>query len=291
MSTGNEKGREVFEKLLDLQRAMGMVHHKKMMERGPAADPMRGRGRIIALLKLKDGVPTREMAQILGIRVSSLNEVLAKLEKDGLVTRTASEEDRRVMLVRLTEKGREEQQGERFGDKLFAGFDEGELDAFGASLDKALANAEAELGEDAQAILEEERRRREEFFGHHGAPGWGRGEMHGHGHGPGAGPHPHGGFGDEGRGHGWGAGPHLCGEEGEHPHHGSGHGHGHARAHGHGRGHGCSCRFGAEGGHGPAEARFRHSPGGAGAGCRGFERGICSHECVEDPHACGARLA
>lgn len=283
MATSNEKNREVFGKLLDLQRTMGMVHHRKMMERGPASDPMRGRGRIIALLKLKDGVSTREMAKILGIRVSSLNEVLAKLEKDGLVTRAASDEDRRVMLVYLTDKGREEQQGERFSNKLFVGFDEVELDAFGASLDKALSNAEAELGEDAQTTLEEARRRREEFFGHHGGPDWDCGGMHGHGHGPGGVPFPHDGF--EGDGHGWGAGPHLCGDDGERPHHASGHGHGR------GLGHGCGRRAGIEGGHGPAEARYRSPAGGVGARCNGFEKGICSRECAENLHACGARLA
>ena len=146
---------DVFEKLLNVQRIMGMVRHQKMAERGPTADPTRGRGRIIALLKLCDGIPTREVAQILGIRVSSLNEVLAKMERDGLVERVQSEKDKRVMLVNLTDKGREEEQETRLHAKLLAGFDEEELAAFDAGLDKIIANLEAELGEDAQVLLEE----------------------------------------------------------------------------------------------------------------------------------------
>ena len=103
--------RELFEKLLDVQNILRAHHNARSMEHGPASDPTRGRGRVIALLKLKDGVSTREMAEILGIRVSSVNEVVAKLEKDGYVERARSEEDGRVVLVKLTDKGREERQG------------------------------------------------------------------------------------------------------------------------------------------------------------------------------------
>ena len=151
----NINNTDVFEKLLNVQRIMRMLRHQKMAERGPAADPTRGRGRIIALLKLCDGIPTRDIAQILGIRVSSLNEVLAKMERDGLVERVQSEEDKRVMLVNLTDKGREEEQETHLPDKLFAGFDEQELAAFDAGLDKIIGNLEGELGEDAQTLLEE----------------------------------------------------------------------------------------------------------------------------------------
>ncbi|MGI6220483.1 MAG: MarR family winged helix-turn-helix transcriptional regulator [Coriobacteriales bacterium] len=212
---------ETFEKLIATQRIMEMLHRKHMMERGPAGDPTRGRGRIIALLKLRDGVPTRDIAQILGIRVSSLNEVLAKLERDGLVERVQSEADGRVMLVYLTDKGREESQDDGLHDKVFAGFGDEELEMFDAGLTKIIANLEAELGEDAQTLLEEGRARREEFFEHHGGQGRGHGPDGHRGHGHGHGGHGHGGPGGRergGRGRGRGGrdelfgdhGPHLC---------------------------------------------------------------------------------
>ncbi|MBM9433990.1 MarR family winged helix-turn-helix transcriptional regulator [Flaviflexus equikiangi] len=72
----------------------------------PAADPTRGQGRILAALKLQDNIPTKDLAFILGMRVASLNELLVKLEAAGLVTRSQSEEDRRVVLISLTEDGR-----------------------------------------------------------------------------------------------------------------------------------------------------------------------------------------
>ena len=205
--------RELFEKLLDVQNILRAHHNARSMEHGPASDPTRGRGRVIALLKLKDGVSTREMAEILGIRVSSVNEVVAKLEKDGYVERARSEEDGRVVLVKLTDKGREERQGGDFPDRLFAGFEDAELESLDAAFDKMIANVEAELPENARAELGESRRRRDEFFQGHGmhGDGMGPGCGHGHGHGPG---HGH------GHGHGRSHGPHFCDTGESRAHHG-----------------------------------------------------------------------
>lgn len=49
----------------------------------------------MAFLKLRDGIRTRDLAYLLDIRISSLNELLAKLEKNGYITREPSQEDRR----------------------------------------------------------------------------------------------------------------------------------------------------------------------------------------------------
>ena len=217
MAEMNANTEEIFEKLLNVQRIMGMLRRQKMAERGPTADPTRGRGRIIALLKLSDGIPTRDIAEILGVRVSSLNEVLAKMERDGLVERVQSEEDKRVMLVNLTDKGREEEQETQLHVKLLAGFDDDELAAFDAGLDKIIANLETELGEDAQVLLEKGLLRKLHHrygHGHHGGSCDARGSRHGEGdlhahqdlfgvHGP----HLCDGPGPDGRGRGGHGGP------------------------------------------------------------------------------------
>ncbi|WP_211198398.1 MarR family transcriptional regulator, partial [Gulosibacter sediminis] len=77
---------------------------------GPAADPTRGQGRILAALKLQDGIATKDLAFILGMRVASLNEALVKLEKTELITREPADDDKRVILIRLTEAGRATEQ-------------------------------------------------------------------------------------------------------------------------------------------------------------------------------------
>ena len=237
-----KKTREAFHKFMDAQEAVRFAHHRRMPKDGPFADQTRGKGRIIALLKLKDGVATKEMAQVLGIRVSSLNEVLAKLEKEGYITRTPSETDKRIMLINLTEKGTEEAQKPRgcFPDKVFEGFTDEELDALEGYLDRMSENITNNLDEDAQQALEDMREKRSQFYGH--------GRCHGKGR-------EHGPEGHHGTGHGCG-----CAGEGERHHERHHHcgkhpegiddqcrHHGHKHAHGHGHGHGpagCGCHAG-----------------------------------------------
>lgn len=76
------------------------------LEVSPLANPLRGQGQVLALLKQSDGLATREIAQLLGIRTASLNELLVKLEAKGLVTRSRSAADGRVTVVSLTDAGR-----------------------------------------------------------------------------------------------------------------------------------------------------------------------------------------
>lgn len=67
----------------------------------------RGQGRVLAILKKKDNISTKNLAIILGISVSALNSLLTKMEKNGFVVKENSKEDKRVLLIKLTEKGRD----------------------------------------------------------------------------------------------------------------------------------------------------------------------------------------
>lgn len=195
---------------------------------GPTGDATRGQGRILAFLKLKDGVRTRDLAYLLDLRVSSLNELLAKLERNGYITREPDPEDKRVMLVRLTEKGRSEEQNAPSPDGVFACLTEEERTRFSGCLAKLIAALESELGE-AAPDFEELRRRRHAFFSEGGCHG---------GHGPGGG---HGGASCHG-----GQGGHGC--------HGGNESNGHRSRNGHnchgGHSGGHRCRSGRSGGHG-----------------------------------------
>lgn len=73
----------------------------------PWRDPRHGQGRVLALLKLKPEMTQRELTYLMGMSRQSIAELLRKLEDQGLVERTPSQEDRRAVLVTLTEAGRE----------------------------------------------------------------------------------------------------------------------------------------------------------------------------------------
>ena len=64
-----------------------------------------GQGRILMILKRCDGISTKELSEILNIKVTSLNETLNKLQQKDLVEKRPSPEDRRILLVYLTKKG------------------------------------------------------------------------------------------------------------------------------------------------------------------------------------------
>lgn len=69
--------------------------------------PPLARERILRLIGETEPVSQAILAEHLAIRPQSLSEQLAKLENDGLILREASEQDKRVTLVSLTESGRQ----------------------------------------------------------------------------------------------------------------------------------------------------------------------------------------
>ena len=71
---------------------------------GPGS-PLRGQGRVLALLSAKPETTQRELSYVLDMRPQSLSELLAKLEEKGYITREKSKDDARVTVVRLTEAG------------------------------------------------------------------------------------------------------------------------------------------------------------------------------------------
>ncbi len=88
---------------------MGHLIHRyytaQSQSHGGLGDPLRGQGRVLALLKTKPETTQRELSFLLDMRQQSLSELLAKLEEKGFVTREKSQEDGRVTVVRLTDEG------------------------------------------------------------------------------------------------------------------------------------------------------------------------------------------
>lgn len=134
---------ELLSKLARLERMLHQEQGRMHREGRSFAYASRGQGRILAMLKIKDEISTRELSYLLGIRVSSLNETLAKMEKNGYIRRKASAEDRRVSVICLTEKGRSEEAAQMEETQLFSCFSEEEKETFGDYLERLIANAEA----------------------------------------------------------------------------------------------------------------------------------------------------
>ena len=129
---------DIYEKLSTLQRLMKRYQMFCQAESGPFADTSRGQGRILAMLKIQPEIATKDLAYLLGIRQQSLNELLNKMEKNGYVERKPSENDKRIMIVHLTEKGNQVQQPQTDYQNIFNCLQQEELLQMSNYLDRII---------------------------------------------------------------------------------------------------------------------------------------------------------
>ena len=182
-------GNDTLSKLRSLE---WLIHRYRMSLAKSRKEPFssgRGQGRIIALLKRCDGLPTKDISYLMGIRQQSLNELLKKLEAAGYIERRPSDEDKRVLNVYLTEKGKEETIEEPDFSALLKGFTEEEIETLNGYLDRMTDNLESAVeAEDPKFdtwMDDFEKRHPKDFrqtmdaCGHHRR---GHGRRHGHPH-------------------------------------------------------------------------------------------------------------
>lgn len=103
METQNIPLWEKYVRMDGLLRRYAQMCRQARGHEGP--DPHRGQGRVLSLLKLQPEISQRELSYLLDMRAQSLGELLFKLERSGYITRTPSEEDKRVLIIRLTPEG------------------------------------------------------------------------------------------------------------------------------------------------------------------------------------------
>lgn len=189
------------EKLLGQVRAcarlmLRLAHseHRRSRFEGRRDGLSRGQGALLRVLAEEDGLSQMELAERLDIRPSSLGELAARLEASELVERRPNENDKRVVNVFLTQKGRDAEQAfeaprRRAAEAWCAGLSEEERAQLGELLGKLAASMQEALD-----------KAKEEDFSGEDAPfgpgcagpgdGWMRRGPH---HGPHC--HPHGPFG------------------------------------------------------------------------------------------------
>ena len=156
-----ERPEGLMEKFFRLEMLLHRGQIANLRAYGPFGNPIRGQGRGLTILKMQPTISQKQLSYLLDMRQQSLSELLAKLEKNGLIERTPSEEDRRAVIIKLTDEGREAAEGADASapdpDKPFDCLSAEEQALFSALLDKLL---EA-LGDRADA---------RPFFGPHAHP-------------------------------------------------------------------------------------------------------------------------
>jgi len=102
-------------------------------------------GRILFVLWQKDGISIQELAKKTSLGKSTLTSMLDRLEQAGFVKRVPSKEDRRAILIKLTEKDRECQDlyakiTKEKTELFYKGFTTKEIDVFEDYLLRVLNN-------------------------------------------------------------------------------------------------------------------------------------------------------
>lgn len=118
-----------------------------------------GQQRVLVILGKEDGLIQSQLAEILDLRPSSLAELLKKMEKNGEITRVATEEDKRLKRVYLTEKGRQkvpETGGTKaeLSEAFFAGLTEAEKQQFSEYLQKIADGWEANFKKQSERFVD-----------------------------------------------------------------------------------------------------------------------------------------
>jgi len=170
----------ITEQLQQLQMLMHRTAFHEAMGSGKPHSPHRGQGRVLAMLKMKPEISQKELTYLLGISKPALAELLAKLEMNGYITREPSEDDKRIVSVKLTEDG------EKAADDLDGGamdehkildcLNDEELTAFHQYLSRIIERYEEQFPDEN---LAERRRMKEAFMLRHARGFEGHGERHG----------------------------------------------------------------------------------------------------------------
>lgn len=164
----NELLRKIVRVGMLLHRYQGMYFRAY----GPFANPVRGQGRVLSILKMKPQISQKELSYLLDMRQQSLSELLQKLEKSGLITRAADSEDKRAVLISLTPEGMqcapEGQENAFAGDTLFDCLTGEERALFEGLLDRLAVSLQRKLEGERQGDWQGDARGRGQHWRHDG---------------------------------------------------------------------------------------------------------------------------
>lgn len=119
-----------------------------------------GQQRVLAVLRLEDGLTQGYLADILGLSPSSLAELLKKLENSGAIKRVEDEQDKRIKMVFLTAEGKKQAEASaQAADTIesecfFDGLTEAEMSELATLLQKIMDGWSEEMKQKAEAFVD-----------------------------------------------------------------------------------------------------------------------------------------
>ena len=126
-----------------IHQMTGRIFNRLLREHGIEFNS--AQGRILFVLWERDGIPIRELSEKTRLSKSTLTSMLDRLEGAGHISRESSGEDRRVVLVKLTEENRRQKRlyrevSEEMTGLFYEGFAWEEIAEFEGYLRRILDN-------------------------------------------------------------------------------------------------------------------------------------------------------
>ncbi len=126
-----------------IHQLSGRIFNRLLREQGIEFNS--AQGRILFVLWERDGIPIRELSKKTQLSKSTLTSMLDRLEGGGHVVREPSSEDRRVILVKLTEANRRQKDkydrvSREMTELYYDGFTWEEVEEFEEYLRRILVN-------------------------------------------------------------------------------------------------------------------------------------------------------
>lgn len=130
---------EILDKLLEITHQPFLIFVNAVEEKTDNAFET------LKLLAAEENVTAGRISEVLDIKPSSVTQIIKKLEEAGTAQREKSEQDSRVTIVKITDKGRESLKerssiSTTLKDVLFQGFAEDELEMLDQYLERMVSN-------------------------------------------------------------------------------------------------------------------------------------------------------
>ncbi|MED4935133.1 MarR family transcriptional regulator [Heyndrickxia coagulans] len=138
---------EILDKLLEITHQPFLIFVNAVEEKTDNAFET------LKLLAAEENVTAGRISEVLDIKPSSVTQIIKKLEEAGTARREKSEQDSRVTIVKMTDKGRESLKerssiSTTLKDVLFQGFAEDELEMLDQYLERMVSNISSEAFHD-----------------------------------------------------------------------------------------------------------------------------------------------
>ena len=144
----------------DLMKQLRFISEAGSYYMGQKKQKLTGQQRVLAILKLEDGLTQNYLAEVLDLRPSSIAELMKKMETNGDITRQEDENDKRSKRVYLTEDGRKKAEdnaslkNEDYSETFFAGLNDNEKQQFSDYLQKISDGWDDEFKQNSEKFID-----------------------------------------------------------------------------------------------------------------------------------------